>query len=68
MSHAVEDRFVRIKEVLARTGLSRATLYRRIAENKFPAPRKYGAASVWSDAEIRQWHNAVMNGELSVAA
>ena len=30
------DRIVRLKTVLARTGLSRSTLYRKIGEGTFP--------------------------------
>ena len=34
------DRIVRLKTVLARTGLSRSTIYRKIAEGAFPAQLK----------------------------
>src|SRR3546814_8547591 len=34
------ERIVRIKTVLARTGLSRSTLYRKIAEGTFPCQVK----------------------------
>ena len=34
------DRIIRLKTVLARTGLSRSTLYRKIAEGTFPAQIK----------------------------
>ena len=30
------DRIIRLKTVLARTGLSRSTIYRKIAEGTFP--------------------------------
>jgi prophage regulatory protein len=33
----VADRIVRMKTVLARAGLSRSTIYRKIAEGTFPA-------------------------------
>ena len=36
----VPDRIVRLKTVLARTGLSRSTIYRKIAEGTFPAQLK----------------------------
>ena len=36
----VADRIVRMKTVLARTGLSRSTIYRKIAEGTFPAQVK----------------------------
>ena len=34
------DRIVRLKTVLARTGLSRSTIYRKIGEGTFPAQLK----------------------------
>ena len=41
------DRIIRLKTVLARTGLSRSTIYRKIAEGTFP-PRS-GSASTARD-------------------
>ena len=32
------DRIVRLKTVLARTGLSRSTIYRKMAEGHIPGP------------------------------
>ena len=37
------DRIVRLKTVLSRTGLSRSTIYRKIAEGTFPAQLKISA-------------------------
>ncbi len=34
------DRIIRLKTVLTRTGLSRSTLYRKIAQRSFPAQIK----------------------------
>lgn len=52
MSHS----FLRLSTVKARTGLSRSTLYRRIAEGLFPAPVPLGGRSVgWLDADIDAW-------------
>ena len=34
------DRIIRLKTVLARTGLYRSTIYRKIAEGTFPAQLK----------------------------
>ncbi|GLH78116.1 hypothetical protein SSBR45G_30240 [Bradyrhizobium sp. SSBR45G] len=34
------DRIIRLKAILARTGLSRSTIYRKIAEGTFPAQLK----------------------------
>lgn len=49
---------LRLPMVKARTGLSRSTIYFRVAEGTFPAPVKLGAgarAVGWVEAEIEQW-------------
>ena len=47
---------LRLPEVKARTGLSRSTIYLRIAEGKFPPPINLGERSVgWVEAEIDAW-------------
>jgi prophage regulatory protein len=50
------DRIVRLKTVLARTGLSRSTIYRKIAEGTFPAQLKISASgSGWHESDINCW-------------
>ena len=45
------DRIVRLKTVLSRTGLSRSTIYRKIAEGTFPAQLKISAnGSGWHES------------------
>lgn len=54
MSHT--DKIIRIKTVLARTGLSRSTMYRKIAEGSFPSQVKisiHGAG--WRESAIDRW-------------
>ena len=47
---------LRLPAVKARTGLSRSTIYLRIAEGKFPRPVSLGGRAVgWVEAEIQQW-------------
>jgi len=47
---------LRRKQVEARTGLSRSTIYARIAEGKFPQPIDLGGRAVgWIEAEIDTW-------------
>lgn len=47
---------LRLPTVKARTGLSRSTLYLRIAEGRFPAPVSLGGRAVgWLDTEIDAW-------------
>ncbi|AJA11222.1 hypothetical protein SKP52_21845 [Sphingopyxis fribergensis] len=50
------ERIIRLQTVLARTGLSRSTLYRKIAEGTFPAQLKisvHGAG--WHESAINRW-------------
>ena len=50
------DRIIRLKTVLARTGLSRSTLYRKIADGTFPAQIRisiHGAG--WRESAVNHW-------------
>jgi len=47
------DRIIRLKTVLARTGLCRSTIYRKIAEGTFPAQLRISTNGTgWHEAEI----------------
>ncbi|WP_367154248.1 helix-turn-helix transcriptional regulator [Methylomonas sp. HYX-M1] len=47
---------LRRKQVEARIGLSRSTIYERIKAGTFPAPISLGAKSVgWLESEIDAW-------------
>ncbi|OBT20919.1 hypothetical protein A9266_12900 [Vibrio tasmaniensis] len=47
---------IRVSEVKALTGLSHATLYRLISQNKFPAQLELGARCVgWRRHEVQEW-------------
>lgn len=50
------DRIIRLKTVLARTGLSRSTLYRKIAEGTFPrqVPISIHGAG-WHESAVNRW-------------
>lgn len=49
-------RFVRLREVMARTGLSRSTIYVMMAEGRFPKPVPLGERSVgWIESELEEW-------------
>lgn len=51
-----EDRIIRLKTVLARTGLSRSTIYRKISEGTFPAQLKISVnGSGWHESDIDRW-------------
>lgn len=48
--------FYRIRDVMRITALSRSTVYRRIAEGRFPAPFNLGGrASAWQRAALQAW-------------
>jgi prophage regulatory protein len=50
------DRIIRLKTVLARTGLSRSTIYRKIAEGTFPAQLKISTNGTgWHESDIDRW-------------
>ena len=47
---------LRRKQVEARTGLRRSTIYAKIAAGEFPASIRLGARSVgWVESEISEW-------------
>lgn len=48
--------FYRLRDVMRITALSRSTVYRRIAEGRFPEPVHLGGrASAWSSAALQAW-------------
>jgi prophage regulatory protein len=50
------DRIIRLRTVLARTGLSRSTMYRKIAEGTFPAQIKISINGAgWRESDINSW-------------
>ena len=50
------DRIVRLRTVLARTGLSRSTIYRKIAEGTFPTQIKISINGAgWRESDINRW-------------
>jgi prophage regulatory protein len=50
------DRIIRLKTVLARTGLSRSTIYRKIAEGTFPRQIKISTNGAgWHESDINRW-------------
>ena len=49
-------RFLRLPEVIARTGLSRSTIYMRLDQGRFPPPVSLGGRAVgWIESEIDEW-------------
>lgn len=53
---------LRRKQVEFRTGLSRSTIYARIAEGSFPSPIDLGGRAVgWLTTEIDEWIQSRIN-------
>lgn len=51
-----KPRFIRLPDVKTKTGLSRSTIYERMAEGTFPTTINLGGRSVaWVEAEIDDW-------------
>jgi len=47
---------LRLPDVKRSTGLSRSTIYLRIAQGTFPKPVSLGGRAVgWLEAEVQQW-------------
>ena len=50
------NRLLHRREVEARTGLSRTSIYRQMEAERFPRPVKVGPKAVrWSELEIEAW-------------
>jgi prophage regulatory protein len=57
------DNLLRMPDVERKTGLDRATLYRRIKAGDFPQPVQLGARRVaWRESEIAQWQGGLAVG------
>lgn len=49
-------KLIKLKAVMDCTGLARSTLYKFIAEGRFPKPVKLGARMVaWVKSEVQTW-------------
>ena len=64
--HTPQKRFIRLPEVLSRTGYGRATIYRKMEDGDFPKSVKLGGpledpnvfdsrAVAWIEDEVDQW-------------
>ncbi len=51
--------FLRMRTVMRITGLGRSTIYRLIAEKRFPCPVKLGHRAVaWRRSDLDRWSEA----------
>ena len=52
----MENRILRLSEVLALTGLSLSTIYLRVEESTFPKQINLGSRAVgWLDSDVQNW-------------
>ena len=52
----IVERLIRIDEVKRLTGISTATLYRKISAKEFPRPVRLGVvARAWPLSEVQSW-------------
>lgn len=59
MSEAAIVRFISVRDVVARTSLSRTTLWRLVRAGQFPKPRPLTAQRIaFVEAEVSEWLRA----------
>jgi prophage regulatory protein len=51
-------RFLRLPDVINRTGLGRSSIYREMAAGRFPLQVKVGAMACWVESEVVAWQQA----------
>jgi len=57
-----DDKYLRTRQVLALTGLSRATIYNMMKAGTFPPQTVLGARAVaWRESEINTWMDSRKN-------
>lgn len=57
----MQERLIRLNEVMRITGLSRSRIYQYISEDKFPDNVSLGGRSVaWVESEIYRWVDSVI--------
>lgn len=54
-------RFIRLPEVLEKTGLSKSWIYRLIGRDEFPSPIKLGGRAIgFIESEVDEWIDQVI--------
>ncbi|WP_031392952.1 helix-turn-helix transcriptional regulator [Sphingomonas sp. STIS6.2] len=60
MTDLLNDRLLKLAQVIEITGLSKAMVYRLVSQAKFPKPCKPGGiATRWVESEVRAWRVSV---------
>ena len=56
-------RFLNLKQVMQKTGLSKTHIYRLMQRGDFPEKIKVGASSYWLESDIENWMLEKMKNE-----
>ena len=59
----IDERYLTLKEVLARYKIARGTVYNNVRNGKFPAPLKFGKSSRWRLSELAAWERSLPRGD-----
>ncbi len=66
MQTETEEKILRLKSVIEKTGISRSTIYSMIKANRFPKPVCIGIrSSGWLQSEINNWIEELSKTDLS---
>lgn len=47
--------YLRLREVMVRTGYCSSTIYTKVARKTFPAPTRFGKMNGWAEAAVSEW-------------
>ena len=46
---------LRLPEVIALTGISKAAIYKQMKQGKFPTPKRVGRSALWRRSDVQAW-------------
>ncbi|OEF00654.1 transcriptional regulator [Vibrio crassostreae 9ZC13] len=59
-------RFLKLKEVMQKTALSRSAIYRKMDEGSFPKSVSLGDRAVaWIESEVEEWMELILSARTS---
>ncbi|EGR2323850.1 AlpA family phage regulatory protein [Vibrio sp. 7-5(1-a)] len=58
-------RFLKLKEVMQKTALSRSAIYRKMGEGSFPKSVSLGDRAVaWIESEVEEWMEKILHSRI----
>lgn len=62
-------RLIRLKEVIHLTGLGRSSIYKFMADNKFPQSISLGERAVaWDESEVEEWLQSKIENRVTISS